>query len=256
MLAMVLALAVTQGPVTPAAPMRYRIEAKTASEQDLTSLGRGKLSGSITTTAFVAVTLVDSAAGQIARVAVDSIRLEPTGEMTKSLPVSAAGPVADSARGTYVRAFTAHGAVRSSPQASSPSPALAPVIQAINVLFPGLRSGLKVGDSWADTTNVDTDAQSGHQSGRIIATWKVAGIDISGGFVLDGTATTVMTTTAKGGSIIHQNGTSQEHLVMATRGPTRSATIESTNDISQTAPDHPTPIPAKSVGTLRLTRLP
>jgi hypothetical protein len=44
--------------------------------------------------------------------------------------------------------------------------------------------------------------------------------------------------------------------VMAGRGPTRSATIESINNIAQTFPDQPTSIPAKSVGSLKLIQLP
>lgn len=255
MLVMVLALAVAQSPVIPMAPLRYRIEAKTASEQDLTSVGKGKLSGSLTTTALVSVTLTDSADGQIVRVTVDSMKLEPTGAMTQSLPLSAAGAVGDSTRGAFVRAYAVRGAVRGSPQASSPSPALASIMQAMNVLFPGLRSGIKVGDSWADTTMVNNDVANGHQSGRIIATWKVTGME-NGAFVLDGTAATTMTTTAQNGQTLRVNGSSQEHMVMTGRGPARSASIESSNDVTMTSPQNATPIPAKSVGSLKLIPLP
>ena len=255
MLAMVLALAMVQGPATPTAPRRYRIEARTASEQDLTSVGKGKLSGGLTSTAIVSVTLTDSADGQIVRVTVDSMKLEPTGAMTQSLPLSAAGAVGDSTRGAFVRAYAVRGVVRGAPQASSPSPALASIIQAMNVLFPGLRSNFKVGDSWTDTSIVNNDVANGHQSGRILATWKVTGME-NGGFVLDGTAATTMTTTAQNGQTLRVNGRSQEHLVMAGRGPARSASIESANDIVMTSPRNATPIPAKSGGSLRLTPLP
>ena len=255
MLAMVLALAVVQGPATPMAPLRYRIEAKTASEQDLTSLGKGKLSGGLTSTAVVSVTLTDSAEGQIVRVTVDSMKLEPTGAMTQSLPRSVAGAVGDSTRGAFVRAYAVRGAVRGAPQASSPSPALASIIQAMNVLFPGLRSNIKMGDSWADTSIVNNDVANAHQTGRIIATWKVTGME-NGAFVLDGVAATTMTTNAKNGQTLRMHGLSQEHLVMASHGPTRRAAIESSNDVTMTSPQNATPIPAKSVGSLRLTPLP
>lgn len=259
MLAMVLALAVIQGPVTPAAPLHYRIEAKTTSEQDLTSMGRGKLTGGLATTAFVSVTLTDSAEGQIVRVTVDSMKLEPTGQMTTALPLAAAGPVADSARGSFVRSYAVRGALRGAPQASNASPALATIVQAMNVFFPGLRSAMKVGDSWADTTNVDTPVQgngvTGRQTGRIVATWKVTGME-DGAFVLDGTALTTMVSNASNGSVVKVTGRSQEHMIMPGRGPARSATIESSNDITQTTSQQATPIPARSSGSLRLIHLP
>ena len=198
MLAMVLALVVTQGPATPVPPQRYRLETSTTSEQDLSSLGKGRINGSLITTAIISVTLTDSAGGQIARLTVDSIALQPSGEMAKQLPPAVAVAVADSARGAFVRAYTVRGIVRAAPQGSNSSPALASLFQALPVLFPGLRTNIKVGDSWADTSVVNSDNQSGHQAGRIIATWKVDSM-INGGFVLDGVSTTDVTTTASNG---------------------------------------------------------
>lgn len=257
MLAMVLALAVAQGPVTPATPLRYRLEVKTASDQDLTSVGKGTVSGTLTTTATISVTLTDSADGQIARVTVDSMALDPTGAMLASLPLAAAAAAADSARGAFVQAYTVHGTIRGAPRGSSPNPALQSIFQAIGVLFPGLRSNIKVGDRWADTTVVNNDVQNGagRQVGRVIATWKVTGME-NGGFVLDGTAATAVTTNGKNGEMLRVTGASLEHLVMASQGPTRSATIDSSNDISATSPRSATPIPARSVGSLKLIPLP
>lgn len=199
--------------------------------------------------------LTDSAEGQIVRVTVDSMTLVPSGEMQRSLPISAAGPVGDSTRGAYVRGFAVRGAVRGAPQASTPSPALASVIQAMNVLFPGLRSNIKVGDAWSDTSVVNTDGANGHQSGNIVANWKVSGTE-GNAFILDGTAVTTMTTTAKNGQVLHVVGTSKEHLVMPSGGPSRNASIETSNIITSTIPQVPGPIPARSSGTLTLTRLP
>jgi hypothetical protein len=255
MLAMVLALAVTQGPVVPAPPKRYRLETTTTSEQDLTAVGKGKLSGGLTTTAFISVALTDSATGQIARLTLDSTRLAATGEMAKQLPPAVAAAAADSARGAFVQAFTMRGSLRGAPQASSASPALASLLQAISVLFPGLRANMKVGDSWADTSVVNNDVQGGHQTGRIIATWKVDSL-LNGGFVLDGTSVTDITVKATSGQTLHKSGSSKEHLVMSSRWPVRSARIESTTDDVLTGPQSPTPIPGRNVATLKLTPIP
>ena len=43
---------------------------------------------------------------------------------------------------------------------------------------------------------------------------------------------------------------------MASHGPTRSATIQSTNNVTVTSPQSPAPIPGKNVASLRLTPLP
>jgi hypothetical protein len=255
MLAMVLALAVTQGPVTPAAPLRYRLEAKTVAQQDPAGVGNEMKSGSLTTTAIISVTLTDSAEGQIARVTVDSMKLEPTGAMTLSLPLTAAVAAADTVRGAFVRAYTVRGVVRGTAQASSPHPALATIFQAMPVLFPGLRSGIKVGDSWADTTRINNDISNGHQTGQVIATWRVTGIE-NGGFVLDGAATTTVTTNGQNGQSLHVTGSSKEHLVMAGRGPTRSASIESSNNVTMSSTQAAAPVVGRNTGSLKLTPLP
>jgi len=256
MMLTLLTFAALQGPVTlPTPPLHYRVDSKTTTEQDLTSINRGKVAGSLSTTAFISVTMTDSADGQVARITVDSMKMEPTGATALQLKPADANAAADSARGMSVHAYSVRGTIRGSPRPSGSNAALAPVMQAVGVLFPGLRSGLKVGDSWSDTTKVDNDVQGGHQRGAIIATWKVTGTE-NGGFVLDGTAATNMVTNGQAGESLTVNGASTEHLVMATHGPTRSASIESSVNASTVRQQGATPIPTKTVGLLRLTPIP
>ena len=162
---------------TLSAPARYKVESKTTLDQDLTTLGRGKVTGSMTTIAYITVTTVDSADGQVARVAVDSMTLEPTGAMAKQITPVAAAAAADSARGLWVHAYNVRGTLRGVPQPSAQNPALSSIMQAVGVMFPGIRSGIKVGDKWADTTKIDNDVQSGHQTGNIISSWAVSGVE-------------------------------------------------------------------------------
>lgn len=241
------------GPTGPTAPLPLR-------ERDLVQSGphqpgEGIKTGGLTTIALISVTLTDSADGQIARITVDSMALKPTGEVAKQITPDAARAVADSLRGAYVWAYTVRGAVRGSPVASNPHPALAAVFQVMGVLFPGLRTGIKVGDSWADTTNINNDARTGHQTGRVIANWRVSGVE-DGGMVLEGSALTTVTTNATNGQVLRVLGHSQEHLVTAARGPTRAATIETVNDVTMTSPQNAAPMPARSTGSLKLTREP
>jgi hypothetical protein len=256
MIVAMLAVAALQGPVTlPAPPLRYRIEAKTTTEQDLTSINRGKVAGALAAVAFVTVTTTDSAEGQISRIAIDSMKLEPTGATALQLTQAAANAAADSARGMWIRVFSVRGTIKGAPRPSGANAALAPVMQAVGVLFPGLRSGLKVGDGWADTTKIDNDVQGGHQRGQIVATWKVTGSE-EGAFLLDGTAVTNVTTNGQAGESLTVNGSSVEHLALATRGPARSASIESTRLASTVRQQGATPIPTKTVASLRLIPIP
>ncbi|MES1259651.1 MAG: hypothetical protein ABUL71_03580, partial [Gemmatimonadota bacterium] len=256
MILTILAFAAMQGPVTlPSPPVRYRIEAKTTADQDLTSIGRGKVTGSLTSIAFVSVTTTDSAEGQVARVVVDSMTLEPVGAMTAQLSAANAKAAADSARGLWVHAYTVKGTIRGTPQPSSPNPALAAVMQAVGVLFPGIRTNIKLGDAWADTTKIDSDVQGGHQTGRIVATWKVVGND-DGAFVLDGTSTSTVTTNGQAGQVLTRQGTSRERLTLAPRGPARNASIETTTDASMVSQPGAAAIPAKNTAVLKVTQLP
>jgi hypothetical protein len=249
-------LAMLQGTVTPAAPLHYRIESRTTSDQDLTSIGRGKVSGGLATTAWVAVTMSDSADGQIARITVDSLTLAPAGAMAAQLSQAAATLAADSARGAWVQVYSVHGLIRGTPRPSSQNPALGAIMQAVGVFFPGLRTNVKVGDKWADTTKIDTDVQSGHEVGNIIANWSVVREE-NAGLVLDGAVITKMLTTNQDGRKVNVSITSRQHMVMGSRGaPTRDATIESASDVTMTSPQSAAPIPARNSGSLTLTLLP
>lgn len=256
MLIALLAIMTTQNPMAAPGPtQRYRVEAKTTHDQDLTSLGRGKVSGSLTTTAIIAVTITDSAEGQVVRVTVDSMILEPAGAMAIQLTAAAARAAADSARGAWLHAYSVRGTLRGVPQPSIQNPALAPIMQAVSVMFPGIRSGIKVGDSWADTTKIDGDVQGGHQTGSIIATWRVTGME-NGGLILGGTATTAVTTNGQNGQTLTVTGSSREQLSMATRGPSRSASIESVREAATVTRPGATPILSRTVASLKLTQLP
>jgi len=256
MLIALLAVMAAQNPMAAPTPtLRYRVEARTTLDQDLTSLGKGKVTGSLTTTAIISVTLTDSADGQVARITVDSMKLEPTGAMAAQLTPAAAAIAADSARGAWLHAYSVRGTLRGVPQPSIQNPALAPIMQAISVMFPGIRSGIKVGDSWADTTRIDGDVQGGHQLGNIIASWSVAGV-VDGGLVLGGTSVTKVTTSGQNGQSLTVTGTSREQLSMAVRGPSRSASIESVRDVSTVQQPGAAPIPSRTVASLKLTQLP
>ena len=141
-----LAAAVLVLPASDSAPTttKYRIDQSLSQEIDATAAGGAKQSISFTTISFITVTLADSAGGKAMRVVVDSVR----GDSATPIPAA----VLDSARGAEF-----HGFVEKSgkPLGLEPVTGTSAAVQIQGLLsdfFPWIRAGLKVGDSWADTT--------------------------------------------------------------------------------------------------------
>lgn len=245
-------LAASQSPATP--PQHYHLVVKTSGEQDLTSQGHGKVSGTLDADARITVTSTDSADGMMVKVTLDSVILTPTGTVAEQLQQHPTA--AHDARGSSVRVYVSHGKISGPMELSdSTNPVISVITQALGVLYPGLRRGVKVGDKWADTTRINNTGGSGGRTGQVIATWKVSAAE-GDALVLDGTSASHTRTDDGNGQVIAVTGTSQEHMVVPPSGPVRSATIETTNDLSMTAPQLSTPIPGKTSGSLELTPAP
>ena len=123
---------------------KYRIDQSLTQEIDASAAGGAKQSISFHTSSFVTVTLTDSAGGKILRVVVDSMR----GDSATPIPAA----VLDSARGAEFRGFVLKSGKPSGLEATSTTGAAAQVQGLLSDFFPWIRSGLKVGDSWTDTT--------------------------------------------------------------------------------------------------------
>lgn len=257
MLAIVCALASMQGPPTGQGPgYRYRLEVKTSREIDQSATGRGTLSEGLTTTAVISVAMRDSADGQIVQVTVDSMTLDPTGALIEQLRQHPAA--AHDARGAHVSQYIVRGRIHGPPVFSdSTNQALGAVAQALTVLYPALRRGAKVGQSWADTTNLANATSPQQQThGQVLAQWKVVGTE-GNALVLDGISTShTKTDDASNGQAMTLNGTTREHVVIPPSGPVRRATIETSNDMSIAVPGLAAPIPGKTTASLSLTPLP
>jgi len=141
-----LAAAVLVLPASDLAPTttKYRIDQSLSQEIDATAAGGAKQSISFHTSSFITVILADSAGGKAMRVVVDSVR----GDSATPIPAA----VLDSARGAEF-----HGFVEKSgkPRGLEPITGTSAAVQIQGLLtdfFPWIRAGLKVGDTWADTT--------------------------------------------------------------------------------------------------------
>jgi hypothetical protein len=255
MVSILLAAALAQGPGTAGPPQRYRLEVKTLQELDQTSTGGTKSTNGLTTLALITVGMTDSAGGQLARITVDSMVLSPVGAIVEDLKHRPGA--AQDARGAWVRVYIARGKIQGGVQLSdSTNPALGAIVQSVAVLFPGIRRGAKVGDSWADTSHINNASGSRRATGEVVAEWKVVASE-GDALVLDGTSTSrTKTEDGSTGQVMTVVGGSKERVVIPPSGLARRATIQTSNDMSMTAPRLAAPIPAKTTGSLTLTPLP
>lgn len=253
MLAVIVAAALLQGPGAPP-PARYHLEVRTLQELDRTGSGGTRTSNGLTTTATITVAMTDSAGGQLASIVVDSMQLDPTGAIVDELrrhPTAA-----QDARGASVRVYIARGKIQGGVQLSdSTNPALAAIVQSVAVLFPGIRRGAKVGDSWADTSHINNSAGPRRVTGEIVATWRVVGNE-GDALILDGTSTTRSKSEDGSGQSLTLAGSSKERVVIAPNGLAKRASITTNNDMSIAVPSQNTTIPGKTTASLTLTPLP
>jgi hypothetical protein len=146
---------------------KYRIDQSVAQEIDATAAGAAKQSLSFTTSSFITVTLADSAGGKVMRVVVDSMRGD------SSTPIPAA--VLDSVRGAEFHGFVERSGKPSRLEPLSGSPAVRQVQGLLSDFFPWIRTGLKVGDSWTDTTAKVSAQGTDSVTVKRVSAYKAAG---------------------------------------------------------------------------------
>jgi hypothetical protein len=145
---------------------KYRIDQSMSQEMDATPAGGPRQKLAFTTSSFITVKLVDSAGGKVMRVVVDSLR----GDSAMPIPVA----VLDSARGAEFHGFVAKSGKPSGLQPVRPNPAAVQIQGLLSDFFPWIKAGLKVGDSWADTTAKTDATGSDSVTVRRVSAYKAA----------------------------------------------------------------------------------
>lgn len=145
---------------------KYRIDQTLSQEVDATPAGGAKQKIAFTTSSFVTVSLADSAGGKVMRVVVDSLRGD------SAVPIPAA--VLDSARGAEFRGFLAKSGKPSGLQPVRANPAAVQIQGLLSDFFPWIKAGLKVGDSWSDTTAKTDATGSDSVTVRRVSAYKAA----------------------------------------------------------------------------------
>ena len=123
---------------------RYRIDQSLLQEIDATAAGGAKQVISFTTSSFITVTLADSGGGKVMRVIIDSLK----GDSATPIPAA----VLDSARGAEFRGFVERSGRPTGLQPVHGTSATAQVQGLLSDFYPWSKAGIKVGQSWSDTT--------------------------------------------------------------------------------------------------------
>lgn len=145
---------------------KYRIDQTLSQEVDATPAGGAKQKIAFTTSSFVTVSLADSAGGKVMRVVVDSLRGD------SAVPIPAA--VLDSARGAEFHGFLAKSGKPSGLQPVRANPAAVQIQGLLSDFFPWIKAGLRVGDSWSDTTAKTDATGSDSVTVRRVSAYKAA----------------------------------------------------------------------------------
>jgi hypothetical protein len=145
---------------------KYRIDQALTQEIDATAAGGAKQKIAFTTSSFVTVILADSAGGKVIRVVVDSLRGD------SAVPIPAA--VLDSAKGSEFRGFVEKSGKPTGLEPTRANPAAVQIQGLLSDFFPWIKAGLKVGDSWSDTTAKTNGAGTDSVTVRRVSAYKAA----------------------------------------------------------------------------------
>ena len=145
---------------------KYRIDQTLTQEMDATPAGGAKQRIAFSTTSFVTVSLADSGGGKSIRVVVDSVK----GDSATPIPA----PVLDSARGAEFRGFVDKSGKPSGLTPTANAGAAVQIQGLLSDFFPWARAGLKVGDSWTDTTAKTSGTGSDSVTVRRVSAYKAA----------------------------------------------------------------------------------
>jgi hypothetical protein len=155
-------------PAWVSAPLitKYRIDQSLSQEIDATAAGGAKQRIAFSTASFVTVTLADSAGGKSLSVVVDSMR----GDSATPIPPA----ILDSARGVEFRGFVEQSGKPTGLEPVGNAKAATQIQGLLSDFFPWTRPGLKIGESWSDTTAKTNGTGSDSVTVRRISAYKAA----------------------------------------------------------------------------------
>jgi len=172
----------------PAAPVHYKLVNKSTVD-----LGMGGMPPiALTMSAFVSITMTDSATGKVASIVIDSSTFD-AGEMGAAI----AAQMGDSPNGVTLHAYIINGKVQQQITPSTTNIQAMQLAPAVQLLLSGMRSA-HAGESWIDSTLADTAVSAMATKASLVTEWK-ASAGAAGAMQFDGTVTG--TTSVGGGQM-------------------------------------------------------
>jgi len=232
---------------------KYRIDQSLSQETDATAAGGAKETLSFHTSSFITVTLADSGGGKAMRVVIDSLR----GDSTTPIPAA----VFDSARGVEFRGFVERSGKPSGLIPVTGSSAATQVQGLLSDFFPWIRSGLKVGESWADTTAKVNGVGADSVTVRRVTAYKAAGTETRGSrkavLVTENFTSSVAGTqpTPNGPARIEGNGSGKGSYYVGSDGRYLGGTWQHRSSLKVSGSFAPAPLPITITQLTKVTTL-
>jgi hypothetical protein len=232
---------------------KYRIDSSLTQEMDATAGGGARQNFSFSTSSFITVTLADSAGGKVMRVVIDSLR----GDSATPIPAA----VLDSARGAEFHGFVAKSGKPLGLEPVSGSSAATQVQGLLSDFFPWVRAGLKVGDSWTDTTAKTDGVGSDSVTVRRVSAYKAAARETRDSrkavrIIEDFTSSVAGTQPTPGGPArIEGNGTGKGAYYVGTDGRYLGGDWQQQSSLTISGSFAPEPLPITIVQKTKVTPL-
>lgn len=253
----ILASGVPSAPPVATTTTRYHLTAKSDNTVDLSGFGGPTQVTNVSLSAWISMTLTDSAGGKAVHVVVDSA----TGE--SNAPTFQASDAA-AAKGATVHGWLDPAGRIKDLKASITTNLLVNSIQgAVNGMFPKLRGATKAGDRWVDTTDIANAAEGNKTTAKVVTTYSAAAPETIGG--IPGVRVNATSTSMIGGTLenpqagsmdVMGTGEGKGSFVVAGDGRFLGGTVNSTQDLLLKTAMAPMPIPVKVVQALTVTLAP
>jgi hypothetical protein len=165
------------GPGDRSAPSttKYKIETKVETTIDLTAVGQGQQLQNANQVAYLTIALNDTAqGGKVMHVVIDSL--------SGNIQVPGADEQMAKAKGAWLHGLvTPGGHVNIVKTSADSNDFVAELGSAMRTFFPRTKPGAKQGDSWVDTTAIETKTSNRSVKGTTITTYTVGGEDAMAG---------------------------------------------------------------------------
>lgn len=153
---------------------RYRIESKMHQEVDLSSVQQPNQVTNTVQVAIISVTLTDTVGGKTLHVVVDSL--------TTDLPIPGAAEVVQKAKNAWLHGLVDNWGRTTIVKTSADSNEIVGQLKAsLQRFFPVVKPGGKQGDSWIDTTHVDSKTPAQAVKSTTVTTYTLGGAAQYGG---------------------------------------------------------------------------